>query len=247
MSTLMEQLFNKIGLRDVPNIIEKTSELMRLLELKSANIPLQINEYAKIVICGDISAKVLGIACDQEQAIKISGLRKTHYIKNRRMMEKLLDINKPLTIKEVCKKLNLNDVWKKAEELLQLYHNVTSSENVDVDINHPQYSVMAVFMACKLCKKKVSKPKLLPLSNLRPTQWHHLEQRWDKLLALHYKESANNKDELSNVQNNNTQQTAEITNNTKGSQQLPLEIEDYETWKARMLNEAKAKLQGNEM
>ncbi|XP_037898445.1 origin recognition complex subunit 6 [Glossina fuscipes] len=65
MSTLMEQLFNKIGLRDVPNIIEKTSELMRLLELKSANIPLQINEYAKIVISGDIAAKVLGVACDQ--------------------------------------------------------------------------------------------------------------------------------------------------------------------------------------
>uniref|UniRef100_A0A1B0BAQ1 Origin recognition complex subunit 6 n=1 Tax=Glossina palpalis gambiensis TaxID=67801 RepID=A0A1B0BAQ1_9MUSC len=247
MSTLMEQLFNKIGLRDVPNIIEKTSELMRLLELKSANIPLQINEYAKIVISGDIAAKVLGVACDQEQAIKISGLRKTHYINNRRMMEKLLDINKPLSIKELCNKLNLGDVWKKAEELLQLYHNVMISENIDVDINHPQYSIMAVYMACKLCKKKVSKPKLLPLSNLRPTQWQHLEQRWNKLLALHYKECANNEDEPSNVHNNNAQEAGEITINTKGSQQLPSEIEDYETWKVRVLNEAKAKLQGNEI
>uniref|UniRef100_A0A1A9W741 Origin recognition complex subunit 6 n=1 Tax=Glossina brevipalpis TaxID=37001 RepID=A0A1A9W741_9MUSC len=246
MTTLIEQLLTKIGLRDVPNITGKTSELMRLLEVKSANVPLQVNEYAKIILCGNIAANILGAACDKEQAIKISGLRKTQYVNNRRMLEKLLDLNKPLVIKEVCIQLNLGDVWRKAEELLQLYHSVMISEKIDVDIKHPQYTVMAIYMACKVCKKKVSKPKLFPLSNLRPTQWQQLEHKWEKLLALHYKESVTNKCEQSVVHNNNVGQATNIINNIEEPKQLPSELEDYEVWKTRILDAAKAKLQGSE-
>ncbi|GBP02319.1 Origin recognition complex subunit 6 [Eumeta japonica] len=72
----------------------KTNELVRLLEFRPTNVPLQINEYGKIVICADIAASLLGIPFDKEQALKLSALRKSNYGNSKRMFEKLLDLNK---------------------------------------------------------------------------------------------------------------------------------------------------------
>lgn len=47
------------------NIYRKTTELVRLLELRSTNVALQINEYGKIVLCADIAATLMGIAFDK--------------------------------------------------------------------------------------------------------------------------------------------------------------------------------------
>uniref|UniRef100_A0A1I8M4H2 Origin recognition complex subunit 6 n=1 Tax=Musca domestica TaxID=7370 RepID=A0A1I8M4H2_MUSDO len=246
MATLIEQLVTKMGLIDEPNILEKTTELVRLLELRSTNVPLQINEYGKIVLCGDIAATLLGIAFDKEQALKLSGLRKSHYTNHKRMIEKLLDLNKLVGVNDICIQLNLQEVKKKADELLELYRKVVASEQNDVDDTHPQYASMAVFMACKLCQKKVSKTKIMPFSNLRPTQWQQLEQRWEKLIAKHYKNTMDSK--LKVDEENNDENKENGTDKGKGDtkKERRIEIEDYEKWKKRMLEMAKAKLKEEE-
>ncbi|KAI8124824.1 Origin recognition complex subunit 6 [Lucilia cuprina] len=249
MTTLIEQLITKMGLRDEPNVLEKTTELVRLLELRSTNVPLQINEYGKIVLCADIAATLMGIPFDKEQALKMSGLRKSHYANNKRMFEKLLDLNKLVGVNDICLQLNLNQVNKKAEELLELYRKViTSEQSSDVDISHPQYAAMAVFSACKLCKQKVSKTKLMPFSNLKPSQWQQLEQRWEKFMAKHYNDALDNK---LKKQNSEDQATATATDDdsskkTYSDKKLRNEIEDYEKWKKRMLAMAHAKLKEQE-
>ncbi|EDW61115.1 origin recognition complex subunit 6 [Drosophila virilis] len=237
MTTLIEQLISKMGLNDEPNVLEKTTELLRLLELRSTNVPLQINEYGKIVLCADLASCLLGIGFDKEQALKLSALRKSHYANNKRMFEKLLDLNRLASVNDICVQLSLNEVSRKAEELLALFKKV-ARDNPDAD--HPQYAAMAVFQACRLMKKKVSKPKLLPFSNLRPTQWQQLEQQWEHMISKHFKEanvgsSLNNKLDL--------QQENSVIN--KKSSQTP-EIEEYEKWKSRMLALAEAKLKESE-
>ncbi|XP_030383114.1 origin recognition complex subunit 6 [Scaptodrosophila lebanonensis] len=239
MATLIEQLINKMGLRDEPNVLEKTTELMRLLELRSTNVPLQINEYGKIVLCGDLASTILGIAFDKEQALKLSGLRKTHYMNNKRMFEKLLDLNQLASVKDICLQLGLNDVARKAEELLQLYNNIGITENADIDITHPQYAAMAVFYACRLLKRKVSKTKLMPFSNLRPSQWHQLEQRWERSISKHHKDPIFTTDVERNFKQN---QEENIANGSKNIKPQKPETEDYEKWKSRMLAMAQAKL-----
>ncbi|XP_033247491.1 origin recognition complex subunit 6-like [Drosophila miranda] len=239
MTTLIEQLIAKMGLREEPNVLEKTTELVRLLELRSTNVPLQINEYGKIVLCADLASCLLGIGFDKEQALKLSGLRKSHYLNNKRMFEKLLDLNKLVSVNDICVQLSLNEVTRKAEELMNLFKGLVSAEENDIDTAHPQYAAMAVFLACRLLKKKVSKPKLMPFSNLRPTQWQQLEQQWERMITKHYKEnkvvSPGDLDEkLKPSQQEN------LTNGSKKS--LKPEIEDYEKWKSRMLAMAQAKL-----
>ncbi|XP_065370376.1 origin recognition complex subunit 6 [Calliphora vicina] len=248
MTTLLQQLITKMGLRDEPNVLEKTTELVRLLDLRSTNVPLQINEYGKIVLCADIAANLMGIPFDKEQALKLSGLRKSHYANNKRMFEKLLDLNKLVGVNDICIQLSLNQVNKKAEELLDLYRNVIASEqSTDVDMSHPQYAAMAVFMACKLSKQKVSKSKLMPFSNLKPSQWQQLEQRWEKFMTKHYNDAMDNKLKKQNSDNQATAATDDDSSKKiQVDQKMRTEIEDYEKWKKRMLAMAQAKLKEQE-
>ncbi|ALC42424.1 Orc6 [Drosophila busckii] len=234
MTTLIEQLINKMGLRDEPNVLEKTTELMRLLELRSTNVPLQINEYGKIVLCADLACCLLSIGFDKEQALKLSGLRKSHYLNNKRMFEKLLDLNKLPTVNDICIQLTLNEAKRKAEDLLTMFKSVMGD---NPDTEHPQYAAMAVFQACRLLKMKVSKPKLMPFSNLRPTQWQQLEQQWERLIEKHYKEN-----KLTSELEDKLNQDNFNANVKKSPKKPKVEVEDYDKWKARMLASAEAKL-----
>ncbi|XP_075168864.1 origin recognition complex subunit 6 [Haematobia irritans] len=242
MATLIEQQITKMGLIDEPNIIEKTTELVRLLELRSTNVPLQINEYGKIVLCADIAATLLGIAFDKEQALKLSGLKKSQYINNKRMFEKLLDLNKLIGVNDICIQLSLQEVKMKANELLELYRKVVANEQADIDDSHPQYASMAVFMACKLCQKKISKTKIMPFSNLRPVQWQQLEHRWETLIAKHYKNTMDNKLKVQDANEQNEPNEKINSNNSGQPKKDRIEVEDYEKWKKRMLAMAETKL-----
>ncbi|XP_034479048.1 origin recognition complex subunit 6 [Drosophila innubila] len=234
MTTLIAQLISKMGLNDEPNVLEKTTELLRLLELRSTNVPLQVNEYGKIVLCADLASSFLGIGFDKEQALKLSALRKTHYVNNKRMFEKLLDLNKIPSVNDICVQLSLSEVTRKAEELLALFKAVVGN-NPDAD--HPQYAAMAVFHACRLLKKKVSKTKIMPFSNLRPSQWQQLEHQWERMIEKHHKE-INVASKLNDqIDLNQDKIISEIKQKSHKT-----EIEDYEKWKSRMISLAEAKL-----
>ncbi|EDW04562.1 GH23282, partial [Drosophila grimshawi] len=211
----------------------KTTELIRLLELRSANVPLQINEYGKIVLCADIACTLLGIGFDKEQALKLSALRKSHYVNNKRMFKKLLDLNVLATINDICVQLSLNEVARKAEELLTLFKNNIAMHEHSDEADHPQYAAMAVFHACRLLKRKVPKAKLMPFSNLRPTQWQQLEQQWERMITKHYKEI----NVAAKLTDKHQKKDIIVKNNGQ-----KVEIEDYEKWKSRILASAEAKL-----
>ncbi|KAL7735372.1 hypothetical protein ACLKA6_003223 [Drosophila palustris] len=225
-----------MGLNDEPNVLEKTTELIRLLELRSTNVPLQINEYGKIVLCADLASSLLGIGFDKEQALKLSALRKTHYVNNKRMFEKLLDLNKIPSVNDICVQLSLNEVSRKAEELLALFKAVAGDCD---DADHPQYAAMAVFHACRLLKRKVSKTKIMPFSNLRPSQWQQLEHQWERMIEKHHKE-INVASKLNDQVDLHQDKNASLIKQKR--KEIP-EIEDYENWKSRMISLAEAKLQ----
>ncbi|XP_068147152.1 origin recognition complex subunit 6 [Drosophila tropicalis] len=243
MTTLIEQQITKMGLRDEPNVLEKTTELVRLLELRSSNVPLQINEYGKIVICADLASCLLAIGFDKEQALKLSGLRKSHYQNTKRTLEKLLDLNKLVSVNDICVQLNLNEVSRKAGELMTLFKAVVASENSEIDTDHPQYAAIAVFHACRLMKHKVSKTKLMPFSNLRPTQWQQLELQWERMITKHYKEVKDIGNSANDLEDKLKQSQQDNILKTQTAKKSQPETEDYDKWKCRMLAMAQAKLE----
>ncbi|XP_011184216.2 origin recognition complex subunit 6 [Zeugodacus cucurbitae] len=244
MATLIEQMLTKMGLRDESGMQSKTLELLRILELRSANAPLQLNEYAKTVLCADIATTVLGIACDMEQNVKLSTLRKSHYIKHKRIIEKILDVNKIVGVSDICVQLSMTEASQKATELLELYKTIMAKEsaNDENDLIHPQYAAMAVFQAAKILKQKCSKPKIMSFSNLRPTQWQQLELRWNKFLTKHYKETTDKKSKLRVEEAENNIEISKSQSCVESVKRLTSSVEDYDKWKKRILEKAEAQL-----
>lgn len=82
----------------------------------------------------------------KETAIKLSGLKKNIYQNNHNIIEKILDLNRQLTVSELCVQLSCTVVKEIAEEILTKYG---SNDNKIKDLTHPQYVAAAVYTACK--------------------------------------------------------------------------------------------------
>lgn len=163
------------------------------------------------------------------------------------MFEKLLDLNKVVNVNDICIQLGLNEVTKKAHELLELYKFTVANESADNDVSHPQYAAMAVFQACKLSKKKISKPKILSFSNLRPTQWTQLELRWDKFIIKHEKDLFKHKLQKQDTDNKDEFQKTKFHSSGEKRQKVASGVEDYDIWKKRILEMAELKLKDQQI
>ncbi|KAL5286600.1 ORC6 family protein [Megaselia abdita] len=239
-SELIDQLSKKLGLYDELKTQAKSRELIRLLDIRSTQSVQHIGEYAKVVICIDLAANLLNVGLDTENALKVSGLKKSQYLNNKRMFEKILDLNKPLTINDICIQLGAQEVSKKAKDLFEFYksHNKDLADNED--ISHPQYATMAVYQAGKILKKKIPKQKITSLSHLKPVQWTNLEKKWDKFID----ENPNLKTDLSLVKRviKEDEENQKPQKSQEKVKKVKVTIQPYEDWKNNMLDFARSGL-----
>lgn len=102
-------------------------------------------------------------------------------MRQKRIVLKLLGLNKAFTCADVCMQLNINkQVQKQAEILLNHYRE--QSLNDQTDFSHPQYVCMAIYMSCKQQKVKIKKSEMLAKSTLKSGQWSQLENNWSQWL-----------------------------------------------------------------
>lgn len=130
----------------------------------------------------DCAANSCGNEFDHDQAIKLSGLKKREYNRQKELFEKLLDLTKELSLPEICAQLELNDAIKIcANRLLTEYKKRNILLN-DVNIQQQMLSSMAIYQSCKLKKFKGSniKAKLMHLSKLNVNSWKQLENEWNE-------------------------------------------------------------------
>jgi origin recognition complex subunit 6 len=197
-----------------------------------------MGDYARAVICIEMATNALGQNFDLEIAYKLAGLKRSAYTNNKRTLEKILDLNKPIGINEICVKLGLNQVQQTAVDLLNKYKSSRRSQEVsDDDLDHPQYSAMAILFACKQHKLKPPKSKIMPLSHLRPGQWSILENVWEKWLQQ--METTKKAMRVKNL--NDTGEKMECDGDDDRVLLKPVdkpEVEEYEIWKERILRKA---------
>ncbi|XP_055628072.1 origin recognition complex subunit 6 [Toxorhynchites rutilus septentrionalis] len=238
---LLIQMILKLGLTEHEQLEPKSTELLRLLQLKSAGGVANLGDYAKATICIDLATGLLGLPFHNETALKLSGLKKSAYANSKRTLEKILDINKIIGINEICIQLGLNQVQEEATKLLDSYKRFTGNGNVEVDFAHPQYATMAVFQACKRQKVKPPKAKLVSYSHLKPAQWTLLEKNWEKFLssAADLSAASKSKDNKAIEADNPTEERLIVDERVSGHKHSsPEKIEPYVNWKKRMLEKA---------
>lgn len=233
---LITQIGQKLGLADHDQLVPKSTELLRLLQIKSSGVTNALGDYAKATICMDLASSLLGLPFDNETALKLSGLKKSVYVNNKRTIEKILDMTKSIGIPEICIQLGLNQVQKEAAGMLEEYKRFVDGNNAEIDFAHPQYAAMAVFQACKKLKVKPQKTKLVPFSHLKPAQWTMLEKNWERFLA-----SSNVAAKANVISIVSEDPVVEKLVGVQGNalkHSSPEKIEPYTSWKKRMLEKA---------
>lgn len=201
-----------------------------------------LNENAKIILCLDISCELLNLPfADTKLAIQQACLNKSSYNKNRKTIQKVLDLNKKLTIDEVIRKLGITHssaVEKKAKEIFRVYMNLQSFHNHDIDSS---VFVMSVYYACKFENVKIAKKNVLNLSSLTHGQWVTLEKSWEKWVNdLNTNKKDVKKDAgggKENIVNNQMK-----VDSQKGTKRVEEAEETYDEWAKRILDAAYAKL-----
>lgn len=138
------------------------------------------SEPTKIVLCIDCASTLCASGIDHAEALKLSGLKKMEYNRNKQLFEKLLSLTKKINLNEICAQLELNDVIKNdAAALLTKY---SKKKDFKDDINSAHCIAMAIYQVWIYRKQKGSgvKQRLITLSKLNTTKWKEFEADWTK-------------------------------------------------------------------
>ncbi|EFA06374.2 Origin recognition complex subunit 6-like Protein [Tribolium castaneum] len=174
MSSILQNNAERLGIRDSPTI-QKAESFLRVLNTKPAS--KTISDVAKIIMCLDLAATALGQGFDKDTAVKLSGLRKSGYQNNLNNLEKILNLDKPITVSELCVQLSCTEVKDLAEKILANYQERDTKIK---DLEHPQYVAAAVYTGCKLSNIRVDKIQFRAISRLKVAQWNELLEEFSK-------------------------------------------------------------------
>ncbi|KDR18447.1 origin recognition complex subunit 6 [Zootermopsis nevadensis] len=175
---LFTLLGSKLGLQSEV-VVKKGRELHRLLQLKTSANVMNISETCQIVVCLDLAASVIGVPFEKLDAIRLAGVTKKIYTSFRHTVEKLLGIGKCITIKDLCLQFGVSEAMPLAQKLLEKYVSEDARGMVE-DLNHPMYNVAAVITACKHCKLKVDRVKLIDMSHIQKSAFLKLASTFEK-------------------------------------------------------------------
>ncbi|KAJ8926002.1 hypothetical protein NQ315_009857 [Exocentrus adspersus] len=228
----IKSISERLGIQDASTLM-KAREFTRALHSKGSIKSL--NDQAKTVLCLDLASSYSGVAFDKATAIKLSGLKKSVYLNSFHTVEKVLGLDKRLTISDLCVQLNCTAVKDLAEEVLSKYTDLKKISDVD----HPQYVAGAVYAACRCKNLKIPRTELLNASHLKPLQLKELCNEFYRFTIDFGIGSSRklNKDEMSRaVTDIASDIETKVALNKKSTDDV--EVEDYEVWKRRILDAA---------
>jgi len=236
---LFKDVMKRLGIKEQKKLIGKAKEFQDLVGTRSSAIQT-LNDYAKIIIFLDISSELQNVHFDTTAAIALSQLTKRLYNSNRQMVNfNNLNFNKKIDVNAALLKLCISN--SNVEKTAKRFYEDYKSQNSLIDLDHPQYSYMSVFQACKLENIKVPKKKFMIYSNLNNTQWSNLEKSFNKWVSSVEKVGKENINSKLMTMEEPVQQEKMEGQKLKRKHEEP-DIEDYDVWAKRTLDKAYTEL-----
>lgn len=157
------------------------------------------------------------------------------------MLEKMLEINPPITISNICIQLGVSQVCHSAEQLLEKYKS-----NIRDDSTHPQYAAMAIYQACLQHKVKMFKKKIMDFSNLKTAQWENLATQWTKYMDENKTDVKTTTEKIEDsVDDLKIEEKIDLDENVSNKLQKEEIIEDFDDFKKRILLKSYKQLKKN--
>ncbi|KAG8264214.1 Origin of replication complex subunit 6 [Homalodisca vitripennis] len=96
----------------------KGYEYVRLLKLKRGAGLVNMSDTCAMVICLNLAADKLNHTFDKTQAVKLAAVTKKNYASLYHTVEKVLGLDKPVTVSELCVRLACTEVSELAQRLI---------------------------------------------------------------------------------------------------------------------------------
>lgn len=158
-------------------LFRKSLELLRLIDMKVKSIT---NQAAKCVLSIECASILCGTDLDHQQAVKLSGLKPAEYKRQKDLTEKLLNLNKTLTLDEICAQLEISDRMKNDARIL--FNEYKAKGSFFDESNSTPILAMAIYQSVKQRKDKqvsATKASLLQFSKMKSKAWKQMEDEWD--------------------------------------------------------------------
>jgi len=148
--------------------VEPALEYQRTIQAKQANLGVSSNFQS--VLCLHLAAVQTGKSVDNRLMVKLASAKsKPHYVSVYQNAEKILELDKVLSVQEVCVQLGVSHVSERAAKVLSSYEEhlkATFGEArfLDTNLSRSRYPCAAVSTACKITGEKIEFGKLCEIS-----------------------------------------------------------------------------------
>jgi len=223
--------------------INKALELQRLISTKRI---LGLTASLEAVICLQLAASVTNGDCDKSMCAKLSGMSGPKYRSQLQSVSQLLQLDSRVSINELAVRHSVMQAQSLALQLLKLYRE----EVFDIDTSAPLYQAGALLAACKACKLKVDRRKLLDVSGATGKVFDHLVEKLGAIAAKLDVEEISSKSSTTKRKRAKTL-IEKVEEKNKGEEKkneekvyeekvpkkakVVEEVDDYEAWKQKML------------
>lgn len=241
---LLNLMAGKLGINS-EKVLKKASEHLRLLQLRvtASNGLRQFSDTSRVVMCLDLASTGIGYPFNKTDVQRFAGLNKKQYLNGLRLIESLLDLSKPVTVKTLCVQLGVSEVASCAQKIIDRYVELHSTgPKGPVDVTLPVYHCVAVLLACKHNKTKVEKPKLVEASRVKKVAFDKLVDEFlpvlETLGSHNVKTASKRPHKLIVMVSNNMDKESRGDEDPEKTEANDSDSEDFEAWKKRILLEA---------
>ncbi|KAK9892267.1 hypothetical protein WA026_019068 [Henosepilachna vigintioctopunctata] len=212
---------------------KKCEEFLRVLQTKNM---LKLSDNDKIVLCLDLAASFMGSSFDKGTALQLCSIKSSLYENQLNTIKKILGLDDPSSIAELCVKFNCTQL---KDDVENLYSNYRKKDNKIKDDAHPQYAAAALYTVCRLNNIKHPKSTFTSISHLKPSQWSALTTEFENFAKSIGFEAAKmkRKKEKLNICEDEDMPLVDCKSTDADSKSEEV-IEEYEVWKERILREA---------
>ncbi|XP_065914459.1 origin recognition complex subunit 6-like isoform X2 [Dysidea avara] len=160
----MEVMARKLELSDA--VMTKAKEYRRRADIKCSVLLKRYSDSCMCVVCLELASISVGAQFNKVLAAKLAGLSRKAYSNAFQSVEKLLQLQPVVNMRELSVKLGCVDVEPLASKILERYRQVVCKEvgpvrRKDLDLTMSKFLVAALYSAAKVKNVKVDKTKFL--------------------------------------------------------------------------------------
>jgi len=232
-----------------PTCVVLALEYQRTLAAKQSS--LGIGAVFQSTLCLHLSAIQAGKAVDTKLMVKLAGAKsKPHYLSIYQNVEKILDLDKVLSVQEVCVQLGVSHLSEKAGKVLSVYEShmkeTFGEARCDaLNLGKPVYPCAAVNAACKSMGEKIDLVKLCEISRGKKRDLLELSEEMSNLQTDNNDKSSTKKklEFMDKIMGISTDSKENIENGCDRKVRGRIREEDfeddgYEEWKEGILRKA---------